>query len=254
MLDKLFSLKGRVAVVTGAARGNGEAIARAFLDAGAVVYFLDLLEAELSALRRRLKSPRARFAVADVTDTAGMERMLKGVFARSRRLDILVNNAGITLPEPGQTYGPEKWARTQAVNLEAPFRVSQLAFPFMRRTGGGVIINLTSVASELGAENNPAYAASKGGLKQLTKALAMDWAKYNIRVNNLGLGYFRTPMTRRSYANPRLRAQRTARMMLDRWGEGGDLAGPAVFLASDASRYMTGQDLYIDGGLLAKGI
>ncbi len=254
MLDKLFSLKGRVAIVTGAARGNGEAIARAFLHAGAVVYFLDVLEAELSALRRRLKSPRARFAIADVTDTVGMGRVLKEAFARERRLDILVNNAGITLPEPAQTYGANKWARTQAVNLEAPFRISQLAFPFMRRTGGGVIINLTSVASELGSENNPAYVASKGGLKQLTKALALDWAKYNIRVNNLGLGYFRTSMTRRSYSSPRLRAQRTARTMLARWGEGGDLAGPAVFLASDASRYMTGQDLYIDGGLLAKGI
>lgn len=254
MPDKLFSLKGRVAVVTGAARGNGEAIARAFLGAGAVVYFLDLLGAELSALRRGLKSPRARFAVADVTDTTAMERVLKGVFARERRLDILVNNAGVTLPETAQTYGADKWARTQAVNLEAPFRISQIAFPFLRRTGGGVIINLTSVYSELGGSNNPAYVASKGGLKQLTKALAVDWAKYNIRVNNLGLGYFRTPMTRRSYGNPRLRAQRTARMMLNRWGENGDLAGPALFLASDASRYMTGQDLYIDGGLLAKGI
>ena len=254
MLDKLFSLRAKVAIVTGAARGNGEAIARAFLEAGAVVYFLDLLEAELSALRRRLKSPRARFAVADVTDTVGMGHLLKKAFARERRLDILVNNAGITLPEPAQTYSADKWARTQAVNLEAPFRVSQLAFPFMRKTGGGVIINLTSVASELGAENNPAYVASKGGLKQLTKALALDWAKYNIRVNNLGLGYFRTPMTQRSYRDPDLRAQRSARMMLARWGEGGDLAGPALFLASDASRYMTGQDLYIDGGLLAKGI
>ena len=254
MLDRLFSLKGRAAVVTGAARGNGETIARAFLEAGAVVYFLDILEAELSALRRRLRSTRARFAVADVTDAAVMERVLKQAFAREKRLDILVNNAGITLPEPAQSYGADPWVRTQAVNLEAPFRVSQLAFPFMRRTGGGVIINLTSVCSELGASNNPAYVASKGGLKQLTKALAQDWAKYNIRVNNLGLGYFRTPMTRRSYSKPGLRAQRTARILLGRWGESGDLAGPAVFLASDASRYMTGQDLYIDGGLLSKGI
>ncbi len=254
MPDKLFSLRAKVAVVTGAARGNGEAIARAFLEAGAVVYFLDLLEKELSVLRRKIKSPRARFAVADVTDTAGMGRVLKEIFAREKRLDILVNNAGITLPEPARTYSADKWARTQAVNLEAPFRISQLAFPFLRRSGGGVIINLTSIHSELGGSDNPAYAASKGGLKQLTKSLALDWAKYNIRVNNLGLGYFRTAMTRRSYANPRLRALRSARMMLGRWGEGGDLAGPAVFLASDASRYMTGQDLYIDGGLLSKGI
>ena len=254
MLDKLFSLKGRAAVVTGASRGNGAAIARAFLDAGAAVYFLDVLDARLSALRRRIRSPRARFIAADVTDTARMGRVLKEAFAREGRLDILVNNAGITLPEPARTYDADKWARTQTVNLEAPFRVSQLAFPFLRRTGGGVIINLTSISSELGTADNPAYAASKGGLKQLTKALAQDWAKYNIRVNNLGLGYFRTDMTRRSYADPKLRSQRTARMMLNRWGEGGDLAGPAVFLASDASRYMTGQDLYIDGGLLAKGI
>ena len=254
MSEKLFSLKGKVAVVTGAARGNGEAIARAYLDAGAVVYFLDLLDRELSALKRRIKSPKARFIVADVTDAPGMERVMKGIFTREKRLDILVNNAGVTLPEPAHAYSAGKWARTQAVNLEAPFRVSQLAFPFLRKSGGGVIINLTSVNSELGFSDNPAYAASKGGLKQLTKALAMDWAKHNIRVNNLGLGYFRTAMTRKSYADPKLRARRTGRMMLDRWGESGDLAGPAVFLASDASRYMTGQDLYIDGGFLSKGI
>lgn len=254
MSEKLFSLKGKVAVVTGAARGNGEGIARAFLDAGAVVYFLDLLGPELSSLRRRIKSPKARFVTADVTDGVGMERVMKSIFDREKRLNILVNNAGITMPEPSPVYSDDKWARTQAVNLEAPFRISRIAFPYLRRSGGGVVINVTSICAELGFSDNPAYVASKGGLKQLTKALAMDWAKHNIRVNNLGLGYFRTAMTKKSYADPQLRARRSARIMLDRWGDSADLAGPAVFLASDASRYMTGQDLYIDGGFLSKGI
>lgn len=125
---------------------------------------------------------------------------------------------------------------------------------YMIRQREGVIINITSLGAEQGFSNNPAYVAFKGGLKQLTKALAKDWAKYNIRVNNLGLGYFKTEMTRNSWQDQKLMQERAARTMLGRWGEPKDLVGPAIFLASNASRYIMGQDLYVDGGWLANAI
>jgi NAD(P)-dependent dehydrogenase (short-subunit alcohol dehydrogenase family) len=253
-VPKLFSLAGKVTVVTGAARGNGFSIAGGFIGAGAIVYLLDRSGSELGRAKRRLGSRRARFIEVDVTDFTRMADVFDDVYRREGRLDVLVNNAGVTYPQPSEEYTEENWTKTQDVNLQAPFRLCQLAFPYFKKIGGGVIINVTSIAAELGASNNPAYVASKGGLKQLSKALAKDWACYNIRVNNLCPGYFRTAMTRKSYRDPRLRRVRTERTMLGRWGDGSDLVGPAVFLASDASCYVTGHDLWVDGGLLANGL
>jgi hypothetical protein len=133
------------------------------------------------------------------------------------------------------------------------FLLSQAVVRHMMKKGGS-IINITSLGAETGFSNNPAYMASKGGLKLLTKAFAKDWAKYNIRVNNIGPGYIRTDMTRKSYADPELKRKRDERIMLNRWGKPDDLGGAAVFLASDASLYITGQDIYVDGGWLANGV
>ena len=253
-MDSLFSLDKKAAIVTGAARGNGRAIAEGLLAAGATVYFVDILAGELSAIEGAIRSDRARFIAGDVTDYALMEREMEKAYGAEKRIDILVNNAGVTLPGPSESYSDEKWERTYEVNLKAPFRLAQIAAGYMRRGGGGAIINITSISSEMGFPGNPAYVAVKGGLKQLTKALAKDWARYNIRVNNLGLGYFKTDMTKGSWGDGELRRQRTARTMLGRWGEPRDLVGPAVFLASEASRYMTAGDLYIDGGWLSNGL
>jgi len=252
--DSLFSLEDKVAIVTGAARGNGKAIAEGFLQAGAIVYFIDVLEKETESVKNNLQNSKAKFVVADVTDFALMNDIIKSIYAREKRIDILVNNAGITLPESSDTYSDDKWEKTYKINLKAPFKLSQLTAGYMKKAGGGVIINITSLCSELGFSDNPAYVAFKGGLKQLTKALAKDWAKYNIRVNNLGLGYFKTDMTRQSWEDVKLRQQRAEKTMLGRWGEPEDLTGPAIFLASEASKYITGQDLYVDGGWLANGI
>ena len=123
----------------------------------------------------------------------------------------------------------------------------------MKKTGGS-IINITSLNAELAFPNNPAYVAFKGGLKQLTKALALDLGQYNIRVNNIGPGYMKTDMTKKSWLNPKLRKARTSRILLNRWGEKEDIVGPCIFLASDASKYVTGHDLYVDGGWLANGL
>lgn len=250
---RLFSLEDKVAVVTGAARGNGKAIAEGFLQFGAVVYFIDIMKPALASTKNAPQSKKAKFIMADVTDFVSMKKIIKDIYMAEKKINILVNNAGITLPESSDTYSDNKWEKTYKINLKAPFRLSQMVAKYMKNHGG-VIINITSLCSELGFSNNPAYVAFKGGLKQLTKALAKDWAKYNIRVNNLGLGYFKTEMTRQSWECKKLRSQRSERTMLGRWGQAGDLVGPAVFLASEASRYITGQDLYVDGGWLANGL
>ncbi len=253
-ISKLFSLSGRVAVVTGAARGNGRAIAEGFLEAGAAVYFIDILKKELEKAKKSIKNPKAKFVVADVTKKDDLEKAVNQIIKERKKIDVLVNNAGVTIGQPSEIYNEENWEKTYKVNLKAAFLLSQMAAKYMIKQKRGVIINITSLGAELGFPGNPAYVAFKGGLKQLSKALAIDWAKYNIRVNNLGPGYIRTDMTRKSWNTPELRKERTEKTMLGRWGESSDLVGPAIFLASDASGYVTGQDLYVDGGWLAKGL
>ena len=177
------------------------------------------------------------------------------VYQNEGRIDILVNNAGITAVQTSESHTEEDWDNVLLINLKVPFLLSQkVARNMIEKGEGGSIINITSLGAELGLSNVPGYVASKGGLKQLTKTLAFDWAKYRIRVNNIGPGYMKTDMTRRSYGDLELKKSRDNRIMLDRWGESADLAGPAVFLASDASSYITGQDIYVDGGWLAKGV
>jgi len=231
----MFSLKSKVAIITGSKGGVGKAIARGFSKAGAKVYGLD------------------KKSHTDIVDFENIKKLFGNIYKKEKRIDILVNCAGITLPQKADIYSKQDWHKTLLVNLDAPFRLSQIAFKYMKKKGGS-IINITSLLSELGFSNNPAYGASKGGLKQLSKCLAVEWARYNIRVNNLGLGYVKTDMTQASWNNKRLRKQRTNKIPLGRWGQPEDVAGAAIFLASEASKYITGQDLYVDGGWLANGI
>ena len=231
----MFSLKNKVAIVTGAEGGIGKAIVNGFEKAEAKVYGLD------------------KKSHTDITDSESIKKLLDIIYKKEKRIDILINCAGITLPEKAEIYNKQDWHKTLLVNLDAPFTLSQAAFKYMKRKGGS-IINITSLFSELGFPHNPAYGASKGGLKQLSKCLAVEWAKYGIRVNNLGLGYMRTAMTQKSWNDERSRKQRTSRIPMGRWGRPEDAVGAAIFLASDASKYITGQDFYVDGGWLAKGI
>jgi len=156
--------------------------------------------------------------------------------------------------KPGEVYSGKDWDQTLKINLTASFNCSETVIKFMKKQKSGSIINITSINAELGFPNNPAYIASKGGLKMLGKSLARDWGKYGIRVNNLGPGYFKTLMNKKSWENPRTRKARTVRTMLGRWGEIDELVGPCIFLASDASQYITGQDIYVDGGWTANGL
>jgi NAD(P)-dependent dehydrogenase (short-subunit alcohol dehydrogenase family) len=254
-LKRIFSLEGRAAIVTGAARGNGRAIAGALARAGAHVLLVDELAAELAGTEESLRAERlsVKAHCGDLTREGEPAAIVTAAVDAFSRLDILVNNAGVTLGHELLGYPDEFWKRTHDVNLKAPFDLARMAVPAMQAHGSGSIINITSLNAELGFPGNPAYVAFKGALKQLTKALAVDLGP-GIRVNAIGPGYFRTDMTRESWGDEKMRKERASRTILKRWGDPDDLAGAVIFLASDASAYVTGIDLYVDGGWLAKGL
>lgn len=255
-LDNLFSLQGKVAVVTGASRGLGHAIAEALLKSEATVILVGSNQERLEETTRAFidQGLAAHGHQCDLTDPEQIAGLVSYVADEHQRIDVLVNNAGITLPNPSPDYPDESWRKTFQVNVDAPFLLSKKFGLMMKEQGGGSIINITSIGAERGFPNNPAYGAAKGALKQFAKSLALDYGPFGIRINNLGPGYFKTDMSTASWNDPKLRADRTSRTYLGRWGEPDDLAGAVIFLASDASSYMTGQDLYIDGGWLARGL
>lgn len=242
----LFSLTGKIAVVTGASRGIGFALADGMAAAGATVIAI-----------ARSPAPRAAFAgpVEYISaDVGGNVAPLFAAIAKTHgRVDILVNAAGITLPGgDADAVRLENFARSLQVNLAAPFACCLAARPHM--PPGASIINVTSIGSIVGMPDNPGYAAAKGGLRMLTKGLAVDYGTSGIRVNALAPGYIHTDMTAKSFADPVLHAQRRKHTCLDRWGTADDLLGAAIFLASNASAYVTGLDLIVDGGWTAKGM
>jgi NAD(P)-dependent dehydrogenase (short-subunit alcohol dehydrogenase family) len=255
-LDELFSLSGRTAVVTGAARGNGRAFAEGLLRAGAEVVLVDVAEASLTQTADGFRNEglAAHAECCDLAEEEQIERLVARLDEHHPSLSILVNNAGVTLPGSFLDYPVEDWDMTYRVNLKAPFLLSQGLAPLLGRSGEGVILNITSLNAELAFPGNPAYVAFKGALRQLTKSMALDLAVLGIRVNAIGPGYIRTSMTQGSWEDQEKREDRSRRTMLGRWGEPGDLIGVAVFLASKASAYITGQDIYVDGGWLAKGL
>lgn len=244
---KLFSLDGRVAIVTGGSRGIGGAIANGLAEAGARVVALARSPVPSHALAANVS-----YASCDVTARGAFEKLAREVFAREKRLDVLVNAAGISLPPGGEEL--ERFDETLRANLRSAYAACLSAAPLMQATGGGSIINVTSINSTLGFPANPAYVASKGGLRMLTKALAVDLGPAKVRVNALAPGYIRTDMTAQSYADPAAKQLREQRTILGRYGEVTDVVGAAIFLASDASSYITGIDLLVDGGWSAKGL
>lgn len=246
-LQSLFALDGRVAIVTGASRGIGAAVATGLAAAGA----------QVTGVARSKAAPDAggfRYAACDVTDSAAFAVLCNEIHTTAGRIDILVNAAGITLPSQTDRQDLAAFDATLATDLRAAYACVTAVAGFMAQSGGGSIINVTTIGSFLGFPGNPAYAAAKGGLRTMSKALALDLAAKNIRVNNLAPGYVRTQMTEASYSDPAKREQRQQRTMLGRWGTPADLVGAAIFLASPASAYVTGQDLIVDGGWTAKGL
>jgi NAD(P)-dependent dehydrogenase (short-subunit alcohol dehydrogenase family) len=255
-VEKLFSLEGRHAVVTGAAHGNGRAIAEALGRAGAELALIDRDEAALGDTTKEMRELGLELEgmVCDLHQASAIAALSKQLSGHWDAIDVLVNNAGITVPCQVESFSLDAWETTLSVNLRAPFLLVHSLLPLLKRGVGKTIINITSLNAELAFPGNPAYVASKGGLRQLTKALALDLGRYGIRVNAIGPGYIRTAMTEKSWSDPDLRSARADRTILDRWGEPEDLAGAALFLASPASAYVTGITIYVDGGWLAKGL
>ena len=245
-LEKLFSLKGKVALVTGSSRGIGSEIAHSFLKSGAKVICVSRSK---FPLKKELKK---YYRQCNVTNVNQFRELCESINSQYGGIDILVNAAGITFTGDDNCSEFESFNKTIDVNLKSIFYCCNTASEFMHN--GGSIVNITSIGSMLGFPNNPGYVASKGGVMALTKAIAIDFSLKNIRVNNIAPGYIKTDMTLKSYENKIERKKRIDRMIIKRWGEVDDIVGAAIFLASDASCYMTGSDLIIDGGWTAKGI
>ena len=252
ILDKM-SLQGKVAIVTGASRGLGRTMALGLAEAGADVAVvsrtlpaLEKVAAEIRELERISLPIRA-----DVSRRVDVERMVERTMERFGRIDILVNNAGTIYRDASEDHPEEAWDRVINVNLKGAFLCAQAVARVMIQQGGGKIIHTASLLSSIGRPTIPAYAASKGGIAQLTKALAVEWAKYKIHVNAIGPGFFRTDLTQALQDDPERSTEISSRIPLGRWGLPEDLKGAVVFLASDASEYVTGHVLYVDGGFLA---
>ena len=254
-LESLFSLEGKRVVVTGAARGLGLAMTEGLLRAGANVVMVGSNEERLNEQAATFESQGlpATPMTCDLRVPEQLAALIDDILAGGP-VHVLVNNAGVTHTHELPEYPDDAWNHTFDVNVRAPFQLAKRLSPIMIESGGGSIINITSIAAEVGMPNNPAYAAAKGALKQLTRALAADLGEYSVRVNNIGPGYFMTDMAQLSWNDPDRRKARAERSLLKRWGEPRDLIGAVVYLASDASSFVTGQSLYVDGGWLSKGL
>lgn len=254
-----FSLKGKVALVTGGAYGIGFAIAEAFAQAGAQIVFNCRSQEHLSKALEEYaaKGIKARGYICDVTQEDQVQEMAADIHKEVGTIDILVNNAGIIKRIPMLEMSAGEFRQVVDIDLNAPFIVSKAVIPGMIKKGHGKIINICSMMSELGRETVSAYAAAKGGLKMLTRNICAEYGEYNIQCNGIGPGYIATPQT----APLREIQHDGSRHPFDqfiisktpaaRWGKPEDLMGPAVFLASEASDFVNGQILYVDGGILA---
>ena len=254
MILDSFQLHGRTALVTGASRGLGAAIAVALSEAGAaVVCHGNSTSPDRTAATVEAGGGKAGTAIADLTDPSAPRRLFDQAISCFGAVDILVNNAGVIRRTPAIEYAEEDWADVLQVNLTAAFRLSQLtAEQMLARGAGGKILNLASLLAFQGGITVPAYAAAKGGLAQLTKALANEWASKSINVNAIAPGYMATDNTEALRRDETRSRQILERIPAGRWGTPDDVAGAAVFLCSDASRYVHGQILAIDGGWLGR--
>ena len=258
-MEELFSLKGKVAWVTGAAYGIGYAIAKAYAKAGARVVFncsrQETVDRGLAAYKE--DGIEAKGYVCDITDEEAVKSLLEKIEKEVGKVDILVNNAGMIKRIPMTEMEVSEFRRVIDVDLTGAFIVSKAVIPSMIERGGGKIINVCSMMSELGRETVSAYAAAKGGLKMLTKNIASEYGAYNIQCNGIGPGYIATEQTA-PLREPQPDGSKhpfdsfiLAKTPANRWGTPEDLEGPALFLASKASDFVNGHILYVDGGILA---
>ncbi|MGB7759410.1 MAG: 2-dehydro-3-deoxy-D-gluconate 5-dehydrogenase KduD [Bryobacteraceae bacterium] len=249
----MFRLDGKVALVTGSNRGMGAAMALGFAQAGADVVLHDIAAPEETAKRiRETAGVRTHCLAADLSSRAQADRVIQEAVAAMGAVDILVNNAGIIRRAPAVEHGDEDWDAVIEINLTAVFRLCRAAGAHMLPRGRGKIVNVASLLSFQGGINVPSYSAAKGGVAQITKALANEWAGRGVNVNAIAPGYIRTENTRPLFQNEARRQSILERIPAGRWGEPEDVCGAAVFLASAASDYVHGHVLVVDGGWMAR--
>jgi len=251
MTTPSFSLAGKVAIVTGAARGIGLTLAAGLAGAGALVVVTGRDAAALAEAEIAVASTGGQVssALLDVMDALAVEACIAEIAAQHGQVDILINNAGVEQVCPSSDVTEALWDRIIATNLKGAFFCAQAALRHM--PAGSAILNICSLASEIGIPGAAAYGASKSGLAGLTRTLATEWAPRGIRVNGIGPGYFRTALTGVFYDDDAWQQSMLAKIPMRRFGQLEDLVGAAIFLCSDAAAYVTGQILYIDGGYLA---
>ena len=251
MIDRLFGLKGSIALVTGSSQGIGLAIARGLAGAGAIVVLNGRDGAKLAAAKNALQAEGLSIHAAcfDVTDEAATTTAVAGIERDIGTIEILFNNAGMQFRTALEDYPLEKWRELMRVNVESAFIVGKAVVRAMIVRKRGKIINVASVQSELGRPGIAPYTATKGAIKMLTKGMCAEWAKHNIQVNAIGPGYFKTPLNQALVDNPEFSAWLEKRTPAGRWGDVGELVGAAIFLASPASSFVNGHILYVDGGI-----
>ena len=250
---KQFDLSGRLALVTGSSAGIGLALAQGLAGAGAAVVLNGRRAHKLDEAAAALRAQGATVHAMpfDVGDAAAVAAAVARIEAEIGEVDILINNAGMQRRAPLQDFAQDDWRELMRTNLDSVFIVGQAVARHMIPRGRGKIVNICSVQSELGRPGIAPYTASKGAVKMLTKGMAIDWGPYGLQVNGLGPGYFKTELNQALVDNPEFSAWLVGRTPSRRWGDVEDLVGAAVFLASDASRFVNGHILYVDGGVTA---
>jgi len=253
MNNELFNLSGKNALITGSGQGLGLTIARGLGKAGASIALNDINEERLNKAVSILSKEGITVygCLFDVTNKRQIQQKISILEKELGPIDILFNNAGIQKRGPLETFEESVWREVIDINLTGAFLTSQQVVKGMIARKSGKIINICSIQSELGRPTIAPYAASKGGLKMLTKAMTVEWAKYNIQVNGIGPGYFITEMTRVLAKDVKFDTWLRSRIPAGRWGEPSELVGTAIFLASEASNFINGQIIYVDGGLLS---
>jgi len=250
---QLFDLTGKVALVTGAGRGLGRTMALALAAAGADLALVSRTRPELDSLATEIRALGRRAApfTADITNEAAVEGMIQGAIAELGGLHILVNNAGINIRKPVLELSLEEYERVLDTNLKGYFLCARAAGRYLVGQGQGKVINVSSIMGHVALATQAAYASSKGAIEQLTKVLAIEWATSGVQVNAVSPTYFETELTRPLFDDAERNAFISGRTPMGRWGQPHELAGAVIFLASDASNFVTGQSILVDGGWTA---
>lgn len=253
-IQKLFSLEGKTALVTGGGTGLGSAMATALGSAGAKLVLVSIVEDELVQMTAKMKGLgfECQYIVSDLSRAENVLSCGNQAESMTDGIDIVVNAAGVNLRQPFMEITPEAWQLQIALHLSAPFFMTQALGPKMKARGYGRIINIASLQSYRAFANSAPYGAGKGGVTQLTRAIAQEWSQYGITCNAIGPGFFPTPLTARVFADEELAKKHAEQTCIGRNGVLEDLYGLTVFLASEASSYITGQVIMLDGGYTAK--